>query len=385
MRQVKILGVGLHKFGRFPNKGVEELCHDPIRNALDDAGTPFTDIQAAYVGVQNPSPVLSRRLIQHFGWTGIPITTTSQACASSSAALREAVIAVGAGVYDTALVVGYEKMPKGMLTGADPNEASRQVLYAMGLDAIPGRVALEMRQRMQTYDEPIEYYAQVAVQASECAALNPFAHYREKHTIEDVLQSTPIANPLTMYMCCPTSDGSSAVVVCADDVASRYGATRAVTIAGWASGSPAWDDLEAGPGEHIGGDIKAGRLTKTLAADLYERTGIGSEDVAVAQVHDPYTVAALVDIEALGFCPDGEAGRWFMEGRTHINGEIPINTDGGLLCKGHPLGASGLGQVVEIVKQLRGEAGPRQVPDNPKTGLTHNSGTGLINMFMLKA
>ena len=384
MREVKVLGLGLHKFGRFPDKSVEALCHDAIRAALDDAAMPFKDVQAAYIGVQNPSPVLSRRLIQHFGWTGIPITTTSQACASSSAAMREAVIAIGAGIYDIVLIVGYEKMGKGLLTGADPAEASRQALYAMGLDAIPGRVALEMRERMEKYEEPIEYYAQVAVQASECAALNPYAHYQEKHTLEEVLSSTPIADPLTLFMCCPTSDGASAAVLCAGSVARRYGGERGITVAGWASGSPRWEDLEAGPGEHIGGDVKAGRLTARLASDLYESTGIGPDDVGVAQVHDPYSVAALVDIEALGFCPEGEGGRWFMEGRTHINGETPINTDGGLLCKGHPLGASGIGQVVEIAKQLRGEAGQRQIPKKPKVGLTQNSGTGLINMFVFK-
>lgn len=384
MREVKILGVGLHKFGRYPEKSPEALCHDAIREALDDAGVAFQQVQAAYIGVQNPGPVLSRRIIQHFGWTGIPITTVSQACASSSAALREAVIAVSYGIYDVALVVGYEKMGKGMLTAANPVDAGNQVLYAMGLDAIPGRVALEMRERMHTYQEPIEYYAQVAVQASECAVLNPYAQYREKHSLEDVLNSAPMAEPLTLYMCCPTSDGASAAVVCSAKAARHFGGKRAVSIAGWAAGSPTWEDLEAGPGEHIGGDVKAGRLTRRLAGEIYETTGIGPEDIGVAQVHDPYTIAALVDIEALGFCPEGEGGRWFMEGRTHINGGIPVNTDGGLLCKGHPLGATGIGQIAEIVKQLRGEAGARQVPRTPKTGLTHNSGTGLINMFVLK-
>ncbi len=384
MSEVEVLGVGLHKFGRYPDKTVEALCRDAIQMALDDSGVPFADVNAAYVGVQNSSPVLSRRLVQHFGWTGIPITTVSQACASSSAAVREAFIAIASGVYDVVLVVGYEKMAKGMLTGAAHEDPSKQALYALGLDAIPGRVALEMRERMERYQEPLEYYAQVAVQASECAVLNPNAHYHEKHTLEDVLNSKPIADPLTLFMCCPTSDGASAAVICSEKAARRYGASRAVRLAGWATGSPTWEDLTSGPGGEIGGDVKGGRLTKRLSDEVFAKAAIGPGDINVAQVHDPYTAAAMVEIEALGFCPEGEAGRWFMDGRTHINGEIPINTDGGLLCKGHPLGATGIGQIAEIVKQLRGEAGERQVPNGPRAGLTHNSGSGLINMFVLK-
>lgn len=385
MRQVKVLGVGLHKFGRFPEKSVEMLCHDAISAALQDAGVSFKQVQASYVGVQQTNPVLSRRLIQHFGWTGIPITTVSQACASSSAAFREAYIAVAAGIYDLVLVVGYEKMGKGLLTAGNADEARKRVLYAMGLDAIPARVAIEMQERMEKYQEPIDAIAQVAVQASETAALNPFAQYQERHSLQDVLNSAVVSSPLTLYMCCPTTDGASAAVIASADVARRIGNTRTVTVAGWAAGSPPWQDLTSGPGEEIGGDVRGGLLTKRLAKAAYEMSGFGAKDIGVAQVHDPYAVAALVDIEALGFAPEGLGGRWFMEGKTRINGKIPINTDGGLLCRGHPLGATGIAQITEIVRQIRGEAGARQVPKKPKTGLTHNSGAGLINIFTFKA
>ena len=380
MTQAVVMGVGLHQFGRFPDKPVEEMARVAIEAALEDSGVPFKDVQLAMMGCAKPEGGWARRVIQQFGWTGIPMTTMSQACASGSAAFRMACLLVEAQVYDVVLVAGYEKMEKGLLTGATAGEAARLVLYTMGLDPVPSRVALEMRKRMEKYEEPLEWYAQVAVQSSELAALNPHAHYQQAHTVDEVLSSTMIADPLTLYMCCPTSDGASAAVVCSKKRAQQYGASRSVQVIGTAAGSPGWEDLNVGPGGEIGGDFKGGRLTKRLATEIYEASGIGPEDVDIAQVHDPFSMAAMVDIEALGFCEEGEGGRMYMEKRTHITGDKPINTDGGILCKGHPLGATGIGQIAEIVKQMREEAGPRQISSPPKIGITHNSGSGLINM-----
>ena len=382
VRNVVVMGVGLHKYGRHPQKSFEELTYPAIEDALNDSGIPFKDIDGAFCGVVESGLYDSRRVVQQFGWTGIMIHAVAQASGSSAAAFRLAYWTVGAGIYDTVLVVGYEKMPKGMLTGTLFPGTSH--LDVMGLDPIPGRVALEMRKRMALYDEPIEAYAAVAAQASEYASLNPYAQYRDKHTIEDVLNSAVISDPLTLFMCCPSSDGAAANIICSEEKARSYGMSRAINIAGAVCGSPQVEDLVGGPGADIGGDFKGGNLTKRLAAELYGKTGIGPDDVDVAQVHDPFTMATLVDLEALSLCGEGEAGRFVLEGNTGPNGKIPTNTDGGLLCKGHALGATGAAQISEIVKQLRGEAGARQIPGNPKVGLTHSSGAGLMNMHIFK-
>lgn len=383
MRKVYVVGVGMRKFGRWPDKTFEEMTYPAVEGALKDSGIPFKDIDVAYCGVVYSSLYDSRRVIQQFGWTGIMIHSLAQASGSSAAASRLAFWTIATGIDDSALVVGYEKLGRGMLKGT--LHPGRSHLDVMGLDPIPGRLAIEMRKRMAKYDDPIEAYGQVAVQASEYASLNPYAHYQEKHTIEDVLNSKMISDPLTLYMCCPTSDGAAALVMCCEEKARKYGImNRAIEIIETACGSPQVEDLVGGPGADIGGDFKGGNLTKRLAKELYEKTGIGPEDIDVAQMHDPFTMAVFADLEALEFCGEGEAAQFVLEGNLGPNGKIPTNTDGGLLCKGHPMGATGTAQIGEIVKQLRGEAGERQIPNKPKVGLTHSSGAGMINMHMFK-
>ncbi len=378
MRDVVIVGIGLHKFGKWPDKTFEELVAPAVTDALKDANMEFNQIESAFCGVVNSAIYDSRNVIQQFGWTGIMIHSIAQASSSSAAAFRLAYWSIANGMYDNALVVGYEKMGKGFIPGTiNPGVTHLDV---MGLDPIPARVALDMRRRMEVYKEPLEAHVAYAVQASKNASMNPYAHFQTARTAEEVMNSPVIADPLRMYMCCPTSDGAGAAVICTAEKARQMGvSSRAIKIAGWACGSPKVDDLTGGPGAFIGGDFKAGNLTERLAKDLYAKAGVGPKDVDIALVHDPFTVAPMVIIEGLGFCPRGEGGRWILEGKTAINGEIPINTDGGLLCKGHPMGPTGVSQIAEVVKQLRGEAGKRQVPNNPKIGLTLSSGAGMIN------
>lgn len=385
MREVYVVGAAMSKFGRYPVATLEELAADPIEKALADAGMKFKDIEAAYCGSVFAGPYEHRRVIQQFGWNGIMINGVSQACASSSAAFRLAYWSVGLGLYDSALVVGYDKVPKGMLAGVSESEAGHHHLDVMGLDAIPARVALEMKKRMKNYNEPIEAYAKVAAQSSEFASMNEYAHYPVKHSVEEVLAAKMICDPLTLYMCCQNSDGASAVVICSKEKARQLGLNlkRAVEVMAYACGSPNAEDLISGPGGDIGGDFKAGNLTKRLSRELYQKGGITSEEIDVVALHDPFTLAPLVTVEALGLCPEGEAGQWYLDDKFGLNGQVAVNTDGGLLCKGHPLGATGTSQIYEIVKQLRGEAGPRQVPD-AKIGMTHNSGTGLLNLHLFR-
>ncbi len=384
MAEVYVTGVGFHPFGRHPGYTFEDLSRVAINQAVEDSGISFSAVEAAYVGNVSSGLYDARRIIQQFGWTGIPISRLVQASASGSSAFREAYLMVAHEVYQIALVVGFEKMERGLLPGSVGVMTGRHHLDVMGLDAIPARVALEMKKRMEKFGESPEMFARVAVQSSECAALNPNAHYRIRHSIQEVLRSRMISEPLTLYQCCPTSDGAAAVIVCSEAKTKQIGLNRSVRVAGWASGSPDYTDYIGGPGSDIGGDFKGQTLTRRLVGTAYERAGAGPEEIRVAQVHAPFTLASLVDVESLGFCPEGDAGRWFMEGKASINGEVAVNTDGGLLCKGHPLGASGVAQVAEITCQLRGEAGPRQVPGSPKVGLTHSSGAGMINIHIFK-
>jgi acetyl-CoA acetyltransferase len=185
-----------------------------------------------------------------------------------------------------------------------------------------------------------------------------------------------IAYPLTIYQCSPTTDGASAAIICAKKVAHRFRG-KPVTIAGWASGTPSYSR------EGVGGDVAEGLMAR-LARDAYDMAGVGPEDIKVCQVHDAFSPGEVFGVEELGFCAPGEGGRYIWEGKADINGEHPVNTDGGLESRGHPMGATGIAQLTEIVRQLRGEAGPRQVPGNPKVGLTHNVGASGCNVFVLK-
>jgi Acetyl-CoA acetyltransferase len=244
MRDVVVMGVGLHKFGRFPEKTFEELTRPAVEEALEDAGVPFKDIQVAYCGVVHAGLYDSRNVIQQFGWSGIMVHSMAQASGSSAAAFRTAYWVVAAGIYDTALVVGYEKMQRGFIPGTVAPGTSH--LDVMGLDPIPARVALEMRKRMEVYGDTLEAHAAYGVQASENASLNPYAHYQDRRTMEDVLNSRIIADPLRLFMTCPTSDGASAAVICSKEKARRYGLSRAINIAGWSCGSPGVKDLLGG-------------------------------------------------------------------------------------------------------------------------------------------
>jgi benzoylsuccinyl-CoA thiolase BbsB subunit len=381
---VVVLGYGMHQFGRWPDKSTIELAEVAISAALQDSGVPFKDIEAAYLGAEFGHFMDARQIIQNFAWSGIPISQMQQACASGSAAFREAYQAVAAGRHDVALVVGYEKMGTGLITGGDPDSDREFHLHYMGLDLTPARIAMAIQKRMEVYGDTIEMLAVEAVQSFEYGAHNPFGHYRKTVTADDVLNAPLICSPLTRLMCCPTSDGAAAVVICSRKKAAQYGLARAVTIASYASGSPDYNDLVGGPGAHIGGDFRSGTLTKRVTAEAYEMAGIGPDEVDVVQCHAPFAGGGAICAEALGFCAEGEGGRFFLEGHARIEGKTPINTDGGLLSRGHPLGATGIAEVIEIVRQLRGEAGALQVPHQPKVGLAHNTGLGCLNTHIFK-
>lgn len=371
MREVVVLGVGLHKFGRFPDKPIEDIGREAILNALIDSGVNFKDIECAYCGRVYPGMRAGLKVVTQFGQTGIPVVNIEQACSSSSTAFREAYLAIAEGRYDVVLAVGFEKMPRGLITGTSEPGSYDEV---MGFNVTPAWHAMLAKRHMLEYGTTKEQFAMVAVKNHRNGALNPYAQYQKEITLEEVLNSRMIADPITLYQCSPTTDGASAAVLCSREKAGKY-TGKPVIVVGYAGGTSAY--------QHGEDDELMMALTERLARQAYERTGIGPKDIDVAQLHDCFSSAEILRIEACGFCPMGEAGRWIQEGKFDLDGELPINTDGGLLSRGHPIGATGLAQIAEIVWQLRGDAGPRQVP-NAKVGMCQNTGLGGANVHIFK-
>ncbi|MFA5078015.1 MAG: thiolase family protein [Dehalococcoidia bacterium] len=384
MNEVVVMGIGTLRFGRWPNKSVLEMAEAPIEAALKDSGIPFKDIQAAYIGSELGHFPDARMIVQNFGWTGIPISQMQQACASGSAALREAFYSVASGRYDVVLVAGYEKMGKGLIPGGVPEQDKEYHLHYMGLDVTPARIAMAIKSRMLAYGDTPEMLAAEAAQCFEYGPLNPYAHNQKKYTAADVLASPMICSPLTLLMSCPISDGAAAVIICSKKKAKQYGASRAITIAASVAGTPDYNDLAGGPGPHIGGDFKGGKLTRRVGLEAYEKCGMGPKDIKIVQCHAPFAGGGAICIEALDYCKEGEGGRWFLEGKTKIDGVVAVNTDGGLIARGHPLGATGVAEIGELTRQLRGEGGALQIPNNPKVAMAHNTGLGCVNIHILK-
>ncbi len=371
MREVCIVGVGLHKFGRWPEKSVGALGREAILAALEDAGADFKDIEAGFSGRVQDVTGTGQYVFGEVGQTGILIDNVEKACASASTAIRMATWVVGAGLYDVVLCTGVEKMQRGLL-GAVRDESQASYGQLMGMGIMPGVYAMRARRHMSQYGSTREMFAQVSVKSHQNATMNPYAQYQTALTLEEVLNARMIADPITLYQCSPTTDGAAAVVVCAREVAHRFRG-KPITIAGWASGTPEYSPVG------VGGDVAEGFIAR-LAGEAYERASVGPGDIRVCQVHDAFSPGEVFAVEELGFCAAGEGGEFIWQGKADINGEHPVNTDGGLESRGHPMGATGIAQVIEIVHQLRGEAGPRQVPGEPKVGLAHNVGVGGCNL-----
>jgi len=363
-REVVIVGVGLHPFGRFPEETAQDLARTAVLEAFDDAGVGYKDIQAAYFGhVYYEGMSMGEAVLGQLGLIGIPIINVENACSSGSTGFWLAFWAVATGQFDVVLAFGAEKVPRGPVTVTASDSPERLI----GADFMMAAYAQMMHGYMARYGAPVEAFAQVSVKAHKNAALNPYAHYKKVFTLEDVLNSRMIADPLTLYQCCPTSEGGSAAVVCAREVAQKYvkDMNRVVTIVGAGLRTSKY-----------GGGDEDDQIT-LAARDAYEMSGLGPKDIDVVQVHDAGTSGELLGIESLGLVEKGRAWKLEMEGETEISGSLPVNTDGGLQGMGHPFGATGIRMVHELVTQLRGEAGDRQV-NNARVGLAQCSGAGNI-------
>jgi acetyl-CoA acetyltransferase len=374
-RDVCIVGVGLHEFGRWPDKSVNDLARVAIKSALDDAGAEFDQIEAGFSGRVQSITGTGQSVFGQMGQKGILIDNVEKACASSSTAIRIATWAIAAGFYDVVLCTGVEKMQRGLVTGP-VNPKFSNYTQIMGMYLMPAEYAMRARRHMADYGSTAEMFGQVSVKNHKNAVMNPYAQYRKEITLEEVMESRAIAEPITLYMCSPTTDGASAAVLCAKEVAHQFKGDP-ITIAGWSSGTPEYNPRS------VGGDVAEGFIAR-LAREAYELAEIGSEDVDTVQCHDAFAPGEVFAIEELGLCPSGDGGKYVWEGKADIDGKVGVNTDGGLESRGHPMGATGIAQLYEIVQQLRGTAGPRQIPNGPSVGVAHNVGIGGCNILVLK-
>lgn len=364
MSAAYVIGVGMVPFGKFPQRTVVDLAWPAVKAAIKDSGIDPRKIEAAFCGTTFGGMMTGQRILGHIGLSGIPVTNIENACSSSSSALRQAVSTVRAGQHDVVLVLGVEKLTK-FGGGTLPLEMEDWDV-SQGM-MMPALYAMRAQRYMHDYELSPEQLAGVSVKNRKNGALNPDAQMREPVTIEQVLASRPVADPFTLLQCCPTGDGAAALIVASEKVAAQLG-DRAIKVLA--------SDLTSGrftPGYR---DMTIPEITVRGAHEAYEEAGLGPEDIDVAEVHDAFSIAELLYYEAFGFCGRGEAGRMISDGETEINGRIAVNPSGGLLAKGHPIGATGAAQAVEIVRQLRGEAGARQV-QGARIGLSHATGGGI--------
>ncbi len=367
MRDVAVIGVGMTRIGKFPDRMLSAMGREAVLAAIKDAGVPPKEIQAAYSGTLLGGSLLGQRIFKDLGMTGIPITNMENACSSGSSAMREGWLGVASGLYDMVIAVGAEQLSA--LGGGTLPLAMEDLEVNQGM-VMPALYAMRARRYMENYGATAEDLARVVVKSRRCAAKNPHAQFNKETTVEQVLSSRMIADPLTLFMCCPTGDGAAAVVLCSAEKAKKYSSHPV-----WIKGSV----LVSGKFTNGFRDMTTPEITVRASKMAYEMAGLGPRDVSLAEVHDAFSIAELLYYEGLGFCGPGEAPKLLAEGATDISGRIPVNPSGGLISKGHPTGATGLAQTTEIVMQLRGQAGARQVK-NAKVGLTHCTGGGIYGL-----
>ena len=367
MRDVAVIGVGMTKIGKFPDRMLSAMGREAVMAAIKDAGVAPKAIQAAYSGTSLGGALLGQRIFKDLGMSGMPINNMENACSSGSSAMREAWLSIASGLYDMVIAVGSEKLSA--LGGGTLPLEKEDLEVSEGM-VMPALYAMRARRYMHEFGATPEHLAKVVVKSRRCAAKNPQAQFRQETTVQEVMNSRIVADPLTLFQCCPTGDGSAAAVLCSADKARQY-TSQPILVKG--------SILVSGRFDNSFRDMTTPEITVRAAKQVYEMAGIGPKEVSLAEVHDAFSIAELLYYEALGFCGRGEAPKLLDEGATEIGGRIPVNPSGGLISKGHPTGATGLAQTTEIVWQLRGQAGARQVK-NAKVGLTHCTGGGIYGL-----
>jgi acetyl-CoA acyltransferase len=368
MSDVYVVGVDMIKFGRFPDRTVPQIGAEAALMALDDAGLTIQDMQALYCGnLGQANAMVGQRILQEIGQTGIGVVNCANACATGATAFREAWMSIKAGVFDCVLAVGVEQMGKGLLGGAGggagiPKEG---LLGSVTMPAVFAEAGMEHARK---YGTTFEQFAKVSVKNHHHSTLNPKAMYQIETPLDMVMNAEMISYPNTKLMCSVNVDGSAAAVLVSEKKAKELGLGRAVRIKASVLASDPYTDRDL-----VMPDVNA--VTRIAAKQAYEMAGVSAADIDLVELHDCFATAEILHYENLGLCADGEAGRMIDEGEVALGGRIPVNVSGGLLSKGHPLGATGIANIYEVCTHLRGEGGRRQV-SGARLGLTHVIGLG---------
>jgi acetyl-CoA acetyltransferase len=366
LRPVYVVGIGLHRYQKPSETTFVEIGLAAVRAALSDARLEWRAVESAYVGNATLGIAAGREFLRYLGATGLSITQVENASASGSTAFRQACLEVASGVSDVALAVGVDKA-----TQIARASSKTGVPSLTGPAMIPAAVfAMMASAYMHAYDVSAADIARVAVKNHHNAAKNPFAHFQKARSLDDVLSDPPIAGCLTRLQCCPIGDGAAAVVVASDEAVRRFelASRRSVRVAASVSTSERL---------YAKGQWASEELTRDTAALAYEQAGIGPPDLNVVELHDAFSIEELLYTEAIGLCAQGDGARYLLSGKSAIGGSCAVSASGGLLGMGHPLGPTGVGQICEITRQLRGEAGARQQP-HARWGLAHMVGVGQV-------
>ena len=380
--KVKVAGVGMIPFTK-PGKSDDYpvMGETAARKAIEDAGIAYDQIGQVYVGYVYGDSTAGQAAVYGLGMTGVPVINVNNNCATGSSALFLARQAVESGVVDCALALGFEQMVPGALGAVftdRPNPLKRMFKEMVGIQGVdknaPGAAQYfggAGREYQEQYGTKTETFAKISEKARRHAANNPYAVFRDPLTVEEIMASPHIYGPLTRFQCCPPTCGAAAAVICSESFAKKHGLNNTVTIKGQAMTTDFPSTLE----DHTMRKLVGVDMARAAAEQVYEQAGIGPEDVQVCELHDCFTANELLTYEALGLTGEGTAEKFIWDGDNTYGGRVVTNPSGGLLSKGHPLGATGLAQCTELVWQLRGDAGPRQV-EGARNALQHNLGLG---------
>lgn len=368
MSDVYIVGIDMIRFGRYPDRTVVQLAAEAATLALDDCGLSINDIQALYSG-NIGEPMTGQRTLQLIGQTGIPVVNCTNACATGATAFREGWMSIKAGLHDVVLCVGVEKMGSGMLVKKKVGNEPITSEGVIGSETMPAVFSMAAVEHSRLYGTTFRQFAQVSVKNHHHSSFNPKAMYQKEIPLEEVMTAEMIAYPNTKLMCSVNVDGAAAAVIVSGRKARELGLMdRAVRVRASALASDPWT-----PRNHCLQDINT--VTRLAAQQAYAMAEIGPEALDLVELHDCFATAEILHYENLGLCPEGMGGVFIDSKATALGGSIPVNVSGGLLSKGHPLGATGIANLFELCTHLRGEAGARQV-EGARVGLAHVVGLG---------
>ena len=376
---VAIIGIGIHPFGRTEGvSGLEQGTY-AARQALEDTGLDWSDMQFAYGG--SAAAGAADTMVSKLGLTGLQFINVSNGCATGGSALQSAYMAIQSGMFDIGMAVGFDKHPRGAFT-VNPEGSGLGKWYGdIGMALTPQFFGMKIQRYMHDYGISEDALVRVAVKNYRNGAKNPNAWRRKPFSYEDVSESMMVCHPLRKYMFCSPAEGGCAMILCRADKARQY-TSKPVFLKAVAVKTRQFGSFEVFSQSQA--LDRAPAPTVQASTTAFEMAGVGPEDIDVAQLQDTESGAEIMHMAENGFCADGDQEKWLQEGYTEIDGKLPVNTDGGCMANGEPVGASGLRQVYEICVQLRGEAGERQVPNNPSTGYTHVYGApGLSGVTVL--